>query len=143
MFPDVFGSRSASAPEATADTEKQTLTVPGLVTLRGDDGTHGTLTDLLADFQSGLTTGFGPVDITYANGTTLQASGFTHDGTLERWTFSGVTLTYPDLPWEPKEAFRVVPRFLLTLKGCWATADDGQTNPGLIRPERCREYETR
>jgi hypothetical protein len=87
-----------TAPEATADTERQTLTVPGLATLRGDDGIHGTLTDLVADFQTGMTTGAGPVDLTYSNGTTLQAASFSHDGTANLWTFAHVTLTYPGLP---------------------------------------------
>ena len=87
-----------TAPEATADTEAQTLTIPGLVTVHGDNGLHGTLTDLVADFQSGLTSGAGPVDLAYSNGTTLQAASFSHDGTAEVWTFSHVTLIYPGLP---------------------------------------------
>src|SRR5665213_2210803 len=59
-FTPVHGSAiHLTAPEATADTERQTLTVPGLATLHGDDGIHGTLTDLVADLQSGMTTGGG------------------------------------------------------------------------------------
>ncbi len=87
-----------TAAQATADTEKKSLTIPGLATLHEDDGTHGTLTNLAVNFQTELATGNGPVDLTYSNGTTLQASNFTHDGTANRWTFTTVTLTYPDLP---------------------------------------------
>lgn len=98
-FTPAHGSAThLTAPQATADTEAQTLTVPGLATVHGDDGTHGTLTDLVVNMQSGMSTGSGPVDLTYSNGTTLQASSFSSDAHADLWTFSNVTLTYPGLP---------------------------------------------
>lgn len=88
----------ASAANATIDTGKNLVTVPGVTDVNSDDGLHGTLTSVRSDMKADVTTADGPVDLTFPDGTTLTASNMHYDGNTAIWTFGNATLTMRDLP---------------------------------------------
>lgn len=88
----------AAGATATLDTSRQFVTVPGIATLNSDDGMHGTLTEVRADFMSNVTVAEGPIDLTFSDGTTLEASNMRYDGKADHWAFERSTLVVPNLP---------------------------------------------
>jgi lipopolysaccharide export system protein LptC len=94
-----------TASEATMDTAGNVVTVPGVATVVGSDGLHGTLTRVRSDMTSQITTANGAVDLTFSDGTTLLASNMHYDGNAALWVFENATVTMPDLPQKtPAEA---------------------------------------
>jgi hypothetical protein len=98
MQPREGASFEATAPEAALHTEAQTLTVPGTVTVRSDDGLRGTLEDFFGDMLAYSIVAHGAVDLTFAEGMQVQSQGMTYDGNRKLWTFSRATVTLPDTP---------------------------------------------
>jgi|GEM_PF-417796 len=88
----------ATGKTATMDTGRQYVTVPGITTLNSDDGMHGTLTGVHSDIRGSVTTANGPVDMTFEDGSNLQAANMYYDGKKAYWVFERVTLVMPDLP---------------------------------------------
>jgi hypothetical protein len=88
----------ATGATATMDTARQYISVPGLATLNSDDGMHGTLRDVRSDIRGSTTTAKGRVDMTFEDGSTLEAANMYYDGKNARWVFERVTLVMPDLP---------------------------------------------
>ena len=88
----------ASGETASMNTTSQVVTVPGLTRIRSDDGLHGTMIDVHADLMSGITIARGPIDVTFADGTTLTAANMHYDGNKALWNFDHATLVVPELP---------------------------------------------
>jgi len=91
----------ARADAAAFDSSAQQVDVPGLVTLHGDDGLHGTLMQFHADMVTEVSSATGPVDVTFGNGTRLTAANMLRDGRVQTWTFERATLIVPQLPRGP------------------------------------------
>jgi hypothetical protein len=88
----------AAAAEALMNTTSNEVTVPGVTHVTSDDGLSGTLVKLRSDMKAQRTTADGPVNLTFADGTTLIASGMIFDGKADIWTFANTTLTMSGLP---------------------------------------------
>jgi hypothetical protein len=88
----------ASGKSATVLTDRQLVTIPGIAMLHGDDGLRGTLTEVHSDMQSEVTTADGPVHVTFADGSVLEAANMRYEGKLQLWHFERATLVVPDLP---------------------------------------------
>ncbi|HWA20370.1 MAG TPA: LPS export ABC transporter periplasmic protein LptC [Devosia sp.] len=88
----------AVAAEATLDTGTQMLTVPGVTDIASDDGMSGRVDGLVADLGRKSMTSDGAVNMTFADGTTLAATGMSFDSEGRVWTFGAATLVLPDLP---------------------------------------------
>ena len=88
---------TAAADAAQLQTTDQLVRVPGIARIADDGGTSGTLADVIADVPNETVTAAGPVDITFADGATLTASGmsYTGDGI---WRFTAATVVLPGLP---------------------------------------------
>lgn len=88
---------TAAAESAQLQTTDQLVLVEGVARIADDKGTHGTLVGVRANIPDETMTASGAVDITFANGATLDASGMAYagDGT---WHFTDVTLVLPSLP---------------------------------------------
>jgi lipopolysaccharide export system protein LptC len=91
----------AKAAAASMDTNRQFVTIPGITNFHTDDGMHGTLTEVRSDQRANVLTAEGPVDITFSDGTKLQAAKMHFDGNTALWTFSQATLVVADLPKSP------------------------------------------
>ncbi len=83
---------------ASIDTARQYVSVPGVARLNSDDGMHGTLTEVRSDLKADITNAEGPVDITFPDGTHLEAADLLYEGKLAYWTFNRSTVTIPNLP---------------------------------------------
>lgn len=91
-------SYHATASDALLDTVRQLLTVPGLTNISSDDGMSGTIAGMATDLRAKSMQSDGAVNIEFADGTTLAATGMTFDSSGRVWTFGAVTLVLPDLP---------------------------------------------
>ena len=96
--PDKKSTFHVTAVEATADTGRNDVVVPGVAKVTSDDGLRGTLAQVESDMASGLTTAKGPVHLTFSDGTTLDAANMVHDGNAGLWTFENATVMVQDLP---------------------------------------------
>eukprot|EP01035_Chromulina_nebulosa_P011010 gene11010-14738_t len=76
---------------ASVDTARQYVTVPGVARLNSDDGMHGTLTEVRSDLKAEITRAEGPIDITFTDGTHLEAADLLYEGKLSYWTFNRST----------------------------------------------------
>ncbi len=88
----------ATSVAASMDTGKQVVTIPGIVSVYGDDGMHGTLVNVRSDMDKNVTTAKGEVHMTFSDGSTLQAADMHYEGDKALWTFTQATLVVPDLP---------------------------------------------
>ena len=86
------------AEEATADTSRNDIVIPGVARVTSDDGLHGTLEKVESDTASGMTVAKGPVHMMFSDGTTLDAANMIHDGDAGLWTFERATVVVLDLP---------------------------------------------
>jgi lipopolysaccharide export system protein LptC len=89
---------SAAAPAAALQTAAQTLTVPGTLGVKSDDGLTGTLDDFFGDMLGYSMVAHGAVDLTFPAGMQVQSEGMTYDGNSQLWTFTRATVTLPDTP---------------------------------------------
>jgi len=89
---------SATAPAAALQTAAQTLTVPGTLGVKSDDGLSGTLEDFYGDMLNWQMVAHGAVDLTFPEGMQVQSEGMTYDGNARLWTFSRATVTLPMTP---------------------------------------------
>jgi len=87
-----------TARDATLDTGRETVTIPGVALVEESTGTTGTIRDSLFDYAAQTLVGQGAVHIDYADGTTLDGVGMTYDVSNAIWTFSRVTVTLPSTP---------------------------------------------
>lgn len=90
----------AQAALATLDTTRQLVLVEGVAHISDSTGTRGTLHNSTFDWAEQTLKGDGPVDIDYADGTTVVAKGMTYEAKSMVWTFSGATVTLPSTPGE-------------------------------------------
>jgi hypothetical protein len=88
----------AVAAEAVLDTTGQMLTVPGVTDIASDDGMSGTVAGLTADLRAKSLRSDGAVDLQFADGTTLTATGMSFESNGRVWTFRAATMVLPDLP---------------------------------------------
>jgi lipopolysaccharide export system protein LptC len=88
---------TAAAETAQLQTTDQLVLVEGVARIADNRGAFGTLAGVRADIPGETMTASGAVDLTFANGATLDASGMVYagDGT---WHFTDVTLVLPALP---------------------------------------------
>jgi len=89
---------TAAAPAAAMQTNDQTLTVPGRLTVNSNDGLHGTLEDFFGDMLGLQMVAYGAVDLTFPEGMQVQSDGMTYDGTAKLWTFTRATVTLQETP---------------------------------------------
>ncbi len=89
---------SASAPAAALQTTAQTLTVPGRLGVKSDDGLSGTLEDFFGDMLGYSMVAHGAVDLTFPAGMHVQSQGMTYDGKSKLWTFTRATVTLSETP---------------------------------------------
>lgn len=87
-----------SADNADIDTDKQTVVIPGMAVFHTDEGMRGTMRKVDFDSGSGDLTATEPVEITFTDGSTLQAADMRHVGATQQWIFRQATLVMPDLP---------------------------------------------
>ena len=78
------------------------MTVPGVATLYGDDGMHGSAVGFDADLTTQITLANGPIDITFGDGTHLTGANMRRDGAAQTWAFDKATLIIPQLPPGPR-----------------------------------------
>lgn len=88
---------TAAADAAQLQTIDQLVLVDGLTRVADNRGAAGTLVGVRADIPAETMTASGAVDLTFADGTTLDASSmsYTPDGT---WRFTEVTVVLPATP---------------------------------------------
>jgi hypothetical protein len=89
---------TASSPVAAMQTAAQTLTVPGILDVKSNDGLHGTFEDFFGDMLNWQMVAHGAVDLTFPEGMQVQSEGMTYDGTAKVWTFTRATVTLPETP---------------------------------------------
>jgi len=85
----------AAAAAAVLQTGKEQVTVPGVTEISNSAGTHGTLHGGFLDSKAQELTASGAVDVTFADGMTLQANALHYDYSAAIWTFSRATLSIP------------------------------------------------
>lgn len=90
----------ARAPLARLDTTSQLVIVEGVAYIKDSTGTSGTLYQSTFDWAAQTLVGKGPVDVDYADGSTVVARGMTYDAASMVWTFSNATVTLPSTPGE-------------------------------------------
>ena len=98
MTPLSGATFSAAAPAAALKTDAQTVTVPGRVGVKSDDGMHGTLDDFFGDMLGFQMVAHGAVDLTFPQDMQVQSDGMTYDGNLKLWTFTRATVTLQVTP---------------------------------------------
>jgi hypothetical protein len=89
---------TADAPAAALQTTAQTLTVPGRLGVKSDDGLMGSFEDFFGDMLNYSMVAHGAVDLTFPAGMQVQSEGMTYDGNLKLWTFTRATVTLPETP---------------------------------------------
>ena len=89
---------TAAAPAAALQTAEQTLTVPGTLSVKSNDGLHGTLEDFFGDMLNYSIVAHGAVDLTFPEGMRVQSEGMTYDGNAKVWSFSRATVTLQVTP---------------------------------------------
>lgn len=92
----------ARADAARIETVGQLVTVEGVTRIADSKGMKGTIVGVFANMEAETMVGQGDVDITFSNGTTLEAAGMAYDGPSSTWRFSRATLTLPSTPGEDK-----------------------------------------
>lgn|SRR5690606_26399113 len=88
---------TAAADTAQLQTTDQLVLVEGVTRVADDKGAHGTLVDVRADVPAETMTAAGAVDLTFADGTTLDATGMRYAGD-GIWQFTDVTVVLPAIP---------------------------------------------
>jgi hypothetical protein len=88
---------TAAAESAQLQTTDQLVLVDGVARIADNRGAHGTLVGVRADIPAETMTASGPVDLTFGNGATLEASGMAYAGD-GIWRFTEVTLVLPSTP---------------------------------------------
>lgn len=86
------------AEEALLDTSKELVTVDGRAYFEDSEGRIGEFSRSIFDAQSQTLNSQGPVEINYANGTTLTAETMIYDAKTLNWTFSKANVTLPNTP---------------------------------------------
>lgn len=86
------------AASARLDMSRRIVMVDGPAHIADSTGTVGTIEKSTFDWTAQTVTGEGPVDITYADGAHLLATGMTYDAKTTIWTFGRVMLTLPETP---------------------------------------------
>jgi hypothetical protein len=89
---------SATAPAAALRTGAQTVTVPGMLGVKSDDGLHGTMEDFYGDLTDYSMVAHGAVDLTFPAGMQVQSEGMTYDGDARLWTFNRATVILQETP---------------------------------------------
>ncbi len=89
---------SAAAPLAALQSSQQTLTVPGVLSVRSDDGLTGTMEDFFGDMLNYSMVAHGAVDLTFPEGMEVQSQGMTYDGNARVWSFTRATVTLTETP---------------------------------------------
>ncbi|WP_240231405.1 hypothetical protein [Devosia lacusdianchii] len=88
----------ADAAAARLDTTNQLVFIDGSARVEDSTGTTGVFRKSVFDWAAQTLTADGPVDIDYADGTTLKAEGMVYDAKALVWTFTRATVTLPDTP---------------------------------------------
>jgi lipopolysaccharide export system protein LptC len=88
----------ADAAAARLDTTNQLVFIDGSARVEDSTGTSGVFRKSVFDWAAQTLTADGPVDIDYADGTTLKAEGMVYDAKALVWTFTRATVTLPDTP---------------------------------------------
>ena len=99
MTPPLVGpSYTALAAVARLDTRAQQLFVDDDMRISGSDGMTGTLTGVFADFIVNAMRAAGPVALTLADGSTVEAESMTYDGRSQLFSFRKATVTLHATP---------------------------------------------
>jgi hypothetical protein len=89
---------TARVSHGTFATLKQVLAVPGSASVGDSAGNAGMLQNVSVNLAARTLTTDGPVSITMADGSTIEAAGLDYDATTDRWDFHGpvrLTATQP------------------------------------------------
>ena len=89
---------TASAPAGTLQTAAQTLTVPGVLSVKSNDGLRGTMEDFFGDMLNYSMVAHGAVDLTFPEGMQVRSAGMTYDGNAKVWTFTRAAVTLQVTP---------------------------------------------
>ncbi|KKC37889.1 hypothetical protein WH87_09465 [Devosia epidermidihirudinis] len=89
---------NVNTEEALLDTTREQVTIDGRAYFEDSDGTKGEFSRSVFRAESQTLDSQGPVDINYANGTTVIAETMHYDAKAMIWTFSNVSVTLPDTP---------------------------------------------
>jgi hypothetical protein len=92
------GTITARTDAARLRTTDQLVIIEGVARIDGSDGMRGTLADVTADVAAEAMVGNGAVDVTFADGTRLEAAGMSYDVRNTTWQFERATLTLPATP---------------------------------------------
>ena len=95
-----------TADSVNIDTDTGRVDIPATAVFYNDEGLRGTLQQVSFDSDSGDLKTAGTADITFPDGSTLQASTMQRVGDKQLWVFSQATLVLPDLP---KSSFPPIP----------------------------------
>jgi hypothetical protein len=87
-----------TAPAAEMTMSRQELAIPGLATISGSDGMHGTLNDVIADMSHRDVVSRGKVNIVFHDTSSIDASSMDYDSRTQTWTFTQATVILPDTP---------------------------------------------
>jgi hypothetical protein len=89
---------TATAAAGAFDTEDQVLSVPGSAVVHNSTGDAGTLNDVVFNLPDQTLKALGPISITMADGTTIEATGLDYDAKTSVWTFGRSIVTLPRTP---------------------------------------------
>ena len=101
---------TARVSHGTFATLKQVLAVPGSASVGDSAGNAGMLQNVSVNLAARTLTTDGPVSITMADGSTIEAAGLDYDATTDRWDFHGpvrLTATQPPRTWARCRPVRV------------------------------------
>jgi hypothetical protein len=89
---------NVNADHAVLDTTGETVTIKDLAYVEDSTGTSGIIANSVFDYADQTLVGQGPVNLEYADGTTLAGEGLVYDLEEANWTFTQADVTLPKTP---------------------------------------------
>jgi hypothetical protein len=89
---------NVNADHAVLDTSAETVVIKDIAYVEDSTGTSGIIADSVFNYASQTLVGQGPVNIEYADGTTLAGEGLVYDLRQASWTFTKADVTLPRTP---------------------------------------------
>ena len=89
---------NVNADNAVLDTSAETVVIKDVAYVEDSTGTSGIIVDSVFNYAAQTLVGQGPVNIEYADGTTLAGEGLVYDLNAASWTFNKADVTLPKTP---------------------------------------------
>lgn len=89
---------NVNAEFAVLDTKTETVSIKDIAYVEDSTGTTGIVTNSVFDYATQSLVGQGPVNLLYADGTTLDGEGVRYDVAQANWTFRRANVTLPRTP---------------------------------------------